>query len=465
MTIITEENLTPGRIVAELDKFIVGQDNAKRAVAIAIRNRWRRQQLSADIRDEVAPKNILMAGPTGVGKTEIARRLAGLVGAPFVKIEATKFTEVGYVGRDVESIVRDLVERSIQMEHDRQRKICADKAEIATEQRLLDYLLPRPTATSEFTTAADHTESAEDRYERTREKLRGQLRTGALEERQIEIETEEKALPVNILSNVGMEQMDPEMQNFLDRMMPSRTARRKVTVGQARNIVHQQEVEKLIDQAKMTENAINQAEQSGIVFLDEIDKVCGGESFGPDVSREGVQRDLLPLVEGSTIQTRHGLVHTDHILFIASGAFHRNKPADLMPELQGRFPIRVRLKDLTQEQFERILTEPKSALTVQQVALMATEGVKLKFTEDGISAMAEKAYKLNQSQQNIGARRLYAVMEKILEQISFDAPDHCDKKYLIDSDYVERQLGDSSDEEDLNVFGFAAKTAANREGP
>ncbi|MBN1764989.1 MAG: ATP-dependent protease ATPase subunit HslU [Sedimentisphaerales bacterium] len=447
-------HLTPTEIVRELDKYIIGQDDAKRAVAIAIRNRWRRQQLAPEIRDEVAPKNIIMVGPTGVGKTEIARRLSALVGAPFVKVEATKFTEIGYVGRDVESMVRDLLERAIQMVRAELAQLNNEKARKAAEDRILDYLLPAPVPGPVVNT--DEAAENQQRYERTREKLRHQLQDGALEDREIEIEVEEKAMPVNILSNVGFDQMEPDLQNFFDKIMPSRSARRKVTVADARKILLQQELDKLIDQDKMIQAAIKRTEQSGIVFLDEIDKVCGGESYGPDVSREGVQRDLLPMVEGTTVNSRHGMVKTDHILFIAAGAFSRNKPSDLMPELQGRFPIRVQLKDLDQEQFCRILTEPKNALTTQQIALLKTEGITLEFTDDAIRTMAEKAFEINRTQQNIGARRLYAVMEKVLEQISYDAPDKADKKYVINADYVNEHLSKATRDEDLNIFGFAA---------
>lgn len=450
--------MTPRQIVAELDKFIIGQDQAKRAVAIAIRNRWRRQQVAPDIREEVAPKNILMIGPTGVGKTEIARRLAALVGAPFVKVEATKFTEVGYVGRDVESMIRDLVERAVQIEEDEQTKVYQDKADAATNERILDYLLPP----GMFGDDADSGE-AQARYERTRGKFREQLLGGVLEDRQIEIGVEEKAMPVNIISNMGLDQMDPEMQNFFEKLMPSRSVRRSGSVAELRSIIGQQELDKLIDHDKLVESAIDRTEQLGIVFLDELDKVCGGDRIGADVSREGVQRDLLPIVEGSTVNTRHGLVHTDHILFIAAGAFTRSKPSDLMPELQGRFPIRVQLHDLDEQQFVRILTEPRNALTTQQVALMATEGVTLEFTPDGVKSMAQKSFQLNTSQQNIGARRLYAVMEKVCEQISFDTPDSGKKKYVIDAAYVNEHLSKATEEEDLNMFGFAAAVRSHND--
>ncbi len=451
------KQLTPTEIVKELDRYIIGQDDAKRAVAIAIRNRWRRQQLSEEIRDEVAPKNIIMVGPTGVGKTEIARRLASLVKAPFTKIEATKFTEVGYVGRDVESIIRDLLDRAIQMVREELAEINREKAELATEERILDSLLPMTPSTGP---SIDTDEAAEtmDRHERTRNKLREQLREGKFEDRQIEITVDEKAMPVNVLSNVGFDQMDPEMQNFLEKIMPSRQQRRRISIRDGRVIIQQQELEKLIDHDKMIAEAIKRTEQSGMVFLDEIDKVCGSDGHGPDVSREGVQRDLLPLVEGSAVNTRQGIVKTDHILFIAAGAFSKNKPSDLMPELQGRFPIRVQLKDLDQDQFCRILKEPQNALTKQQVAMMATEGIEIVFTDDGIESLAEKAFEINEKQQNIGARRLYAVMEKVFEQISYDAPDHADKKYVIDDNYVLEHLKDATQDEDLNIFGFAAKT-------
>ena len=452
--------LTPKQIVAELDKHIIGQDDAKRAVAVAIRNRWRRQQLSGEIRDEVVPKNIVMSGPTGVGKTEIARRLAALVNAPFVKVEATKFTEVGYVGRDVESMVRDLLEQAIKMVHEEQTVVWSLKADEAVEDRILDFLLPQPLSVS-VSAAADTEDAAQiqKRHERTREKLRDQLRAGGLEDRPIEITVEEKAGPINILSNVGMDQMDPGMQDMFERLIPSKSTQRKLSVGEARKIIHQQELDKLIDHDKMVETAIERTEQTGIVFLDEIDKLCGPDGgAGPDVSREGVQRDLLPLVEGCSVSTRHGVIRTDHILFVAAGAFSRHKPSDLMPELQGRFPIRVQLQDLTQEDFRRILTEPRSALTLQQVALLDTEGITIKFTEDGIAAMAEKAWQINRDQQNIGARRLYAIMEKVLEDISFEAPDCRQKKYTIDAEFVNQHLAKATSDEDLNIFGFAAAT-------
>ncbi|MBN2063753.1 MAG: ATP-dependent protease ATPase subunit HslU [Sedimentisphaerales bacterium] len=447
--------MTPGEIVAELDKFIIGQHDAKRAVAIAIRNRRRRQQLSEEIRNEVAPKNIIMAGPTGVGKTEIARRLAKMVGAPFVKVEATKFTEIGYVGKDVESMVRDLIERAISMVREEMSVIHQEKASAAAEQAIIDRLLPAPVPTVGST--AEEIAGIEERYEKNRAKLLNQLRSNELEDREIEIPYDKKGQsPVSIFSNISMDQFEPQLQDILDQLTPSSKSYKKVKVSVARNIIKNQEMEKLIDKDKMIEQAMERAEQSGIIFLDEIDKLCSGNNYGGEVSRQGVQRDLLPMVEGCSVNTKYGMVTTDHILFIAAGAFSMNKPSDLMPELQGRFPIRVKLKDLTQEEFARILTEPRNSLTQQQVALLATEGVKLTFTDCAIEQMARKAFEINSNQQNIGARRLYAVMEKVLEEISFNAPDNCQPEYLIDAEFVKARLKDASDDEDLNIFGFAA---------
>ena len=450
--------LTPAQIVAELDKYIIGQEDAKRAVAIALRNRWRRLQLPPEIRDEVAPKNIIMVGPTGVGKTEIARRLAGLVGAPFVKVEATKFTEVGYVGRDVDSIVRDLVERAIQIVHEELEQEHGETARRAAEALILDYLIPEgprmPLTEPEAT-------EARERAERTRAKLAKQLEAGAFEDREIEIPIEEKAAAVPLFANLGLEQMESEMQGLFERLMPSKTVRRRLPVREARRVLAGQELERLIDREKMIAAAITRAQQSGLVFIDELDKITGGEGFGPDVSREGVQRDLLPLVEGTTVNTRHGQVRTDHVLFVGAGAFSRNKPSDLMPELQGRFPIRVQLRDLDEEQFRRILTEPRNALTRQQEALLATEGVTLRFTEEGIAALAAKARELNETQQNIGARRLYAVMEKVLEDISYAAPEG-PKTYTIDQKYVHKHLAGAEADEDLSLFGFARGAQSRR---
>jgi ATP-dependent HslUV protease ATP-binding subunit HslU len=442
------QHLTPKQIVSELDKYIVGQADAKRAVAIAIRNRWRRQQLPEGMRQDVSPKNIIMMGPTGVGKTEIARRLAGLTGAPFIKVEATKYTEVGYHGRDVESMIRDLLDSSIAMVRDEMTESVKEPAEARVEDRLLDYLLPKvETSVSSF----DDPE-AEEKRKRTREKLRDQLRAGDLEDRDIEMTLEEKATVVGVLGQAGME-MDVEFQNMFEKMLPSRRESKRMKVRDARKVIFGQEAEKLVDRDKIQRTAIDRVEQSGIVFLDEIDKVCGTESkHGPDVSRQGVQRDLLPIVEGSTVITKYGPVKTDHILFIAAGAFHGSKPSDMMPELQGRFPIRVELQDLTKDDFKRILTEPKNALTKQTQALLATEAVDVEFTPDSIDAMAKLAYDVNRKAQNIGARRLYTILEKVFETISFDAPDLVDKKVKITAAYVQERLAEVVKDEDLSKF-------------
>ena len=439
-------HLTPRQIVSELDKYIVGQNDAKRAVAVAIRNRWRRQQLPEPMRRDVAPKNIIMIGPTGVGKTEIARRLASLTGAPFIKTEATKFTEVGYHGRDVESIIRDLLDSAIAMVRVEMTEGVKQPAEQRVEERLLGYLLPRPEH------AASVDDEAAARATRTQDKLREQLRAGELEDRQIEIAVEEKTSMVGVLGQAGME-MDVEFQNMFEKMLPSRRETRRLTVAEARRVLFAQEAEKLIDREKIHQSAISRVEESGIVFLDEIDKVAGSQSqHGPDVSRQGVQRDLLPIVEGSTVITKYGPVKTDHILFIAAGAFHGSKPSDLMPELQGRFPIRVELADLTKQDFVRILTEPRHALTRQQSALLATEGVKVEFTDDAIDAMAELAYDVNRRSQNIGARRLYTILEKVLETVSFEAPDNAAPTLVVSGTYVREQLADVIKDEDLGKF-------------
>jgi ATP-dependent HslUV protease ATP-binding subunit HslU len=439
--------LTPREIVAELDKYIVGQDAAKRAVAIAIRNRWRRQQLAPDLRKDITPKNIIMIGPTGVGKTEIARRLAQLVGAPFIKVEATKYTEVGYVGRDVESMIRDLTEMALRMIRAEQQKVVEAKAKERVTERLLDLLLPQggwdPEGGPE----------QEERQKRSREKMRVQLESGEFEERMVELTTEQRAVPVQIFSNIGMEQMDVDFQSMFEKIMPKQAQQRQLPVKEARKILLEQETEALIDRQAMTEKAIELAENQGIVFIDELDKVCGPQSsHGPDVSRQGVQRDLLPIVEGTTTQTRYGPVRSDHILFIAAGAFHVSKPSDLMPELQGRFPIRVELTDLKREDFLRILTEPKHALTKQYAELLATEGVQIDFTPDGIEALADIAYEVNRTTQNIGARRLHTVMEKVVEDVSYHGPDLNEKRVAINAAYVRGRLMEILKKEDLSKF-------------
>ena len=441
------KSLTPREIVAALDKYIVGQAAAKRAVAVAVRNRWRRQQLPEGVREDVWPKNILMIGPTGVGKTEIARRLANLTGAPFIKVEATKYTEVGYHGRDVESMIRDLLDTAMGLVRDEMTQSVKEPAEQQVEERLLDHLLPKAEGLSSF----DDPEREEKRA-RTREKLRGQLRAGELEDRHVEIAIEERATVVGVLGQAGME-MDVDMQNMFEKMLPSKRETRRMTVADARKVLFAQEAEKLIDKAKITAEAIARVEQTGIVFLDEIDKVTGTDKqHGPDVSRQGVQRDLLPIVEGSTVVTKHGPVRTDHILFIAAGAFHSSKPSDLMPELQGRFPIRVELQDLTKDDFVRILREPKNSLTKQQVDLLATEGVIVEFTDDAIDAMAQTAYDVNRRTQNIGARRLYTIMERVFEDLSFDAPELKVKRVKIDAALVRNRLEDVATDEDLSRY-------------
>jgi ATP-dependent HslUV protease ATP-binding subunit HslU len=442
--------LTPRQIVQELDRYIVGQGDAKRAVAVAIRNRWRRQQLTPELRKDITPKNIILIGPTGVGKTEIARRLAQLVGAPFIKIEATKYTEVGYVGRDVESMIRDLTEMAIGMVRQTERAHVEVQAKERVRERLLDLLLPQSAAWE-----PDNPDENE-RQQRTRDKMRQRLEAGELEERNVELNVEQRGVPVQIFSNLGMEQMDVDFQSMFERLMPKQSQQRRVPIRDARRILLEQETEALIDKQVVTEKAVELAENQGIIFLDELDKVCGpsaaASAHGPDVSRQGVQRDLLPVVEGTTVNTRYGPVRTDHILFIAAGAFHLSKPSDLMPELQGRFPIRVELSDLTREDFLRILTEPKHALTKQYSELLATEGVRLEFTPDGIEALADIAFEVNRTTQNIGARRLHTILERVVEEISFTGPDLADKHVIVDGAYVRGRLTEILKKEDLSKF-------------
>jgi ATP-dependent HslUV protease ATP-binding subunit HslU len=440
--------LTPRQIVEELDRYIVGQGAAKRAVAIAVRNRWRRQRLPEDLQAEVAPKNILMIGPTGVGKTEIARRLARLTGAPFIKVEATKFTEVGYYGRDVESMVRELVENAIGLVRETERKNVEQQARERVEERLLNMLAPPPV---EYAGDGD-AEEAQRRHERTKEKMRAKLAAGEMDERKVEMTIEQKAVPV-MFTGMGMEQMDFDLQGMFEKILPKNTSRRELTVSEARKLLFEQECDALINQEKVNQQAIQLAENVGIIFLDEMDKVIASENTkGADVSRQGVQRDLLPIVEGTTVQTRYGHVKTDHVLFIAAGAFHRGKPSDLMPELQGRFPIRVELTDLTKEDFVRILTEPKSALTRQYTALMQTEGIEVEFTPDAVDALATYAFQVNRTTQNIGARRLYTIMERLLEELSFEAPDMKQGRVTINAAYARERLEQISQDEDLSKF-------------
>jgi len=437
------DELTPRKIVSELDKYIVGQQEAKRAVAIAIRNRWRRQKLPPDLRDEVAPKNILMIGPTGVGKTEIARRLAALVDAPFLKVEATKYTEVGYVGRDVESMVRDLVEISYNMAKTREFESVRTKARRLAEDRILELL---PAVESESSKASPIP---------LRRQLRARLRRGELDNEVIELRLEERSMPmIDIISSAGVEQMGVDFQNFFDRMIPKKTTLRKVTVKEALDILTKQEAEQLIDNEKVKREAVTRAQEMGIIFIDELDKIAGPQvkGAGPDVSREGVQRDLLPIIEGSSVLTRYGIVHTAHILFIAAGAFHSAKPSDLIPELQGRLPIRVQLSELRQEDFVKILTEPQNALTKQYLALLSTENVKIRFDESAVDEIARIAAEINNRTQNIGARRLQTVMEKLVEEISFDAPDLAGQEVLIDRAYVQKRLSSLLADEDLSRY-------------
>jgi ATP-dependent HslUV protease ATP-binding subunit HslU len=447
--------LTPAQIVVELDRYIVGQRRAKRAVAIALRNRWRRQMLPAELRDEVAPKNIIMIGPTGVGKTEVARRLAKLAQAPFLKVEASKYTEVGYVGRDVESMVRDLTELGVTMVKAELMAEVQDKAERLAEDRLLDLLLPHRSA-EPFSSGSLEQVSPDASRESTLEKLRAQLRAGKLDERMVELETQQQAMPmVEVFSGQGMEEMGIQLKDMLSNILPSRTKRRRVRVAEARRLLAQEEAHKLVDMEEVVAQAIRRVENSGIVFLDELDKIAGrqgGGHGGPDVSREGVQRDLLPIVEGSAVTTKYGIVRTDHVLFIAAGAFHVAKPSDLIPELQGRFPIRVELEPLTRDDFVRILTEPENALIRQYVELLRTERVTLRFLPEAVEAIAEIAMQVNASTENIGARRLYTIMERLLDEISFDAPDMPGKELTIDAEYVQQRLSDVVRDQDLSRY-------------
>ena len=449
------DELTPREIVTELDKYIVGQSAAKRAVAIALRNRVRRQKLPPELAEEVLPKNILMIGPTGVGKTEIARRLARLAGCPFVKVEASKYTEVGYVGRDVESMIRDLVETAIDMVREEKLDEVAERAEQAAEERLLDLLLPpSPLPAPSGDSGHAIAENSRREMDRTRDKLRAQLREGKLDQRMVEVEVRERSMPAfEIVSNQGIEEMDINVKDMLSGFFGQQKKKRKMTVSEAFDYLIQEEENKLIDMDHVTRIATERAEQMGIIFIDEIDKIAGRESgHGPDVSREGVQRDILPIVEGTTVNTRYGMVRTDHILFIAAGAFHITKPSDLIPELQGRLPLRVELSALTEEDFVRILTEPKNALIKQYVALLETEGVKLSFSDDAIAGLARFAVMVNEQTENIGARRLHTILERVLDEISFEAPELKKKTVKVDGSYVAKQLADIAKNQDLSRY-------------
>ncbi len=459
------DEMTPRQIVAALDKHVVGQRNAKRAVAIALRNRVRRQKLPPEMAVDVMPKNIIMIGSTGVGKTEIARRLARMSNSPFLKVEASKFTEVGYVGRDVESMIRDLTEIAVEMTREEKVEEISEKAELNVEERILDLLLPPPKSSlsagyfdfdseDEGESPAPATTERDDNFQRTREKLRSQLRASKLDNRLVEIEVREKSFPtIELAGPQGVEEMGINMKDMLGNLFQGRTKRRKMRVDEAMEYLMQEEEERLIDMDQVARAALERVESSGIIFLDEIDKIAGREAgSGPDVSREGVQRDILPIVEGTTVNTRYGMVRTDHILFIAAGAFHVSKPSDLIPELQGRFPIRVELESLTIDDFKRILTEPKNALIKQYRALMETEGVELDFTEDAVESIANFAARVNEQTENIGARRLHTIMEKLLDEISFEGPDLEPKKQRIDAAYVSRMLSETVKDQDLSRY-------------
>lgn len=446
------EDLTPRQVVQELDRYIVGQNNAKRAVAIALRNRIRRQKLRPEIADEIAPKNIIMIGPTGIGKTEIARRLARLVRSPFIKVEATKYTEVGYVGRDVESMVRDLTDISVDLVKQERMEEVRESAERNVEERLLDLLLPPPSFSG--TATPEERAEMENRGKETREKFRLQLRAGALNHRSIEIEVKEKSFSsFSVFSNAGIEDVDVNLKDMLPGLFSGKTKKRKLRIDEAKDILLSEEKERLIDIEQVAKLAVRRVEQSGIIFLDELDKIAGKESGqGPDVSREGVQRDLLPIIEGTTVNTRYGMVRTDHILFIAAGAFHVSKPSDLIPELQGRFPIRVELDSLDEKDFVRILREPENALPKQYTALLSTEDVDLVFTDDAMEHIARLAAEVNEKMENIGARRLHTILEKLLDEISFDAPERKGQRVVIDKEYVNRMLADVVKDQDLSRF-------------
>jgi ATP-dependent HslUV protease ATP-binding subunit HslU len=447
------KSFTPREIVSELDKYIIGQKRAKRAVAIALRNRWRRQQVRPELRDEISPKNIIMIGPTGVGKTEISRRLAKLAQAPFIKVEASKFTEVGYVGRDVESIIRDITELSVKMVKDEEKVKVRLKASEMAEERLLDYLLP-PATSAHFATDQESVLKERELQKTTREKLRALLREGKLNDRSVEIETSDQKTPVvEILSSAGVEEMDMNLKDMFSNIFPKKTRKRRVKVPEAHEIIILEETQRLIDMDRVMKEAVERVEQSGIVFIDEIDKIAGRQAGAtPDISREGVQRDLLPIVEGSTVNTKYGMVKTDHILFIASGAFHVAKPSDLIPEFQGRFPIRVELEPLGQDDFIRILTEPENALLKQYKALLETEGIEITYTDDAVMEIAAIATLVNERMENIGARRLHTVMERVFDEASFDAPDMPSKKIVIDREYVRKRLSEIVKNEDLSRY-------------
>ena len=449
-TVTSADTLTPRQIVAELDKYVVGQTNAKRAVAVALRNRMRRQKLPPELAEEVAPKNILMIGPTGVGKTEIARRLARLAQSPFIKVEASKFTEVGYVGRDVESMVRDLVELAVDMVREQRLVEVRGKARENAEERLLDLLLPPPRPVADVPDAA----AAGEHAQRTREKFRDQLHAGRLDARVVEVEVRERSLPsFEVVTGSSIEEIDINVKDMLPSLFQGRSRKRRLKVPEALQHLSQEEEQKLVDMDSVSRSAVERVEQAGIIFVDEIDKICGREGVqGPDVSREGVQRDILPIVEGTTVSTKHGMVRTDHILFIAAGAFHMAKPSDLIPELQGRFPIRVELEALGTDEFVRILTEPKGALVTQYTALLATEGLELIFETEAVRRIAEFATMVNERTENIGARRLHTVMEKLLDEVSFDAPDMLEQRVVIDGAYVDRMLVDIVKDEDLSRY-------------